>query len=80
MGVFKAGISQPEMVEPVVQDLAGNGDAERSHVGEIRKTQTPRLLHLAENDLLLLAVKGAPGPDTSFKRAAHALCQIGMPA
>ena len=35
-------------------------------------------MHLPEDDLLLLAVDGAPGPDAPLDRAADAAVQLGM--
>lgn len=70
MGVFKAGTGQPEKIEPVVQDRLGNGDAQRGRVGEIRKPQPAGFLHLAENNVLLLAAKRTPGPDAPLKRVS----------
>ena len=66
------------MVEPMVQNLVGNRDAECGHVGEIRKPQPAGFLHLAEDDVLLLAMNGAPGPNATLKRAPYALTQIRM--
>ena len=45
------------------------------------KSDSPSLpgsCDLAEDDLLLLAVNGAPGADAPLQRATHALVQFGM--
>jgi hypothetical protein len=34
--MFKTGIGEPEMVEPVIQRRPGDRDAEIGHVGEVR--------------------------------------------
>ena len=36
MGVLKAGERQTEVIEPAVEQLASNGDAEISDLGEVR--------------------------------------------
>ena len=53
MDMLKAAIGQPEVIKPMDQRLACNGDAQIGHVGEIRQTHPARLLDLAENDLPL---------------------------
>ena len=78
MGMLEAGIGEPEMVEPVIERLAGDGDAGAAHVGEIRQADAAGLMHLPEDDLLLLAVDGAPGADAPLQRAANAVAQFGM--
>ena len=60
MGMLEAGIGQPEVVEPVIQRGPGDGDAEIAHVGEVGQPHPAGLMDLAEDDLLLLAVQGAP--------------------
>jgi len=41
MDVFKAATGQPEVIEPIKQGLARNGDAKIGHVGEIRHRPPP---------------------------------------
>ncbi len=78
MGMLEAAIGEPEVVEPVIERLAGNGDAEAGHIGEIRQPEMARPVGLAKDNLLLLAVNGAPGADAPLQRAAHPLVQFGM--
>jgi len=51
MDMLEAAIGQPEVIEPVDQWLARDGDAEIGHVGEIRQTHATGLVNLTENDL-----------------------------
>ena len=51
VGMLKAAIGQPEVIEPMDQWLACNGDAQIGHVGEIGQTHATGLVNLAENDL-----------------------------
>ena len=60
MGVFKAGPGEPEVVEKMIERLAGDRHAEAAHVGKIRQPEQAGFVKLAENNLLLFAVDGAP--------------------
>jgi hypothetical protein len=60
MGVFKAGPDEPEVVEQMLKKLAGDRHAEAAHVGKIRQPEPARFVKLAEDNLLLFAVDGAP--------------------
>jgi hypothetical protein len=51
MDMFKAAISQPEVIKPMDQGLARDGDAQIRNVSEVRQTHAARLMDLAENDL-----------------------------
>jgi hypothetical protein len=77
IGVLEAGIGKPEMVEPVIELLARNGNAETGHVGEVRKAEAAGLMRLSEDDLLFLAVDGPPGADAPLQRAANPAAQFG---
>jgi hypothetical protein len=48
------------MVKPVIEPFTGDGDVEIGHVGEIRQTHPARLMHLAEDHLLVRTVQSAP--------------------
>ena len=60
MGMLEARVGQPEVIEPVIERLAGDGDAQVGHVGEIRQPHPARLMDLAEDHLLVRAVQRAP--------------------
>src|SRR5579859_1314860 len=60
MGVFKAGVNQPEVVEPMIQGLSCNANAHVPHLGKIRQAHLTRLMNLAEHDFLLGPVQRTP--------------------
>ena len=80
MDMFKAAIGQPEVIQPMGQRLASNGDAKIGHVGEIGQTHATGLLNLAENDLPLGPVQGPPVADTTFEGPPDALAKFRVAA
>ena len=78
MGVLEAGIGQPEMIEPVIERCPRDGDRGIVHDRKIRQAGAARHMVLAENDVLLLAMDGAPGADPPFQCPANATAQAGM--
>jgi hypothetical protein len=80
MRVLEAGVGQPEMIEPVIEGLAGDGHTELAHVGEIRQAHLARNVHLPEHHLPLGAMLGAPRPYPPLQGAPRAGRQIGMAA
>lgn len=48
---FPVGVGQHEVIDQVVERLAGDGDAESAHVGEITFGESPRLVGLCEEHL-----------------------------
>ena len=80
MGVFEAGKGQAEVIEPAVEDLAGDGDAEIGHFGEVRQSHPARRMLLAKDHLLIRAVHRPPSPDASLERPPRSSAQVRMPA
>ena len=68
------------MVQAVLQRDARDSDAEIRHVGEVGQPGAARLVGLAEDDVLLGPVHGAPSPDAALQRAANAGPEFGMAA
>ena len=66
------------MIEPVIEPLSGDGDAQVGHVGEIRQTHPARLMDLAEDDLLVRAMQRPPGTDAPLQGAARTGGQVRM--
>ena len=78
-GVGEARPGQAEVVEHVIQRLAGDAHAERAHMGEVREAAVARLMRLAEDHLPLGAVLGAPGADPPLQGAPDAGIQVRVP-
>ena len=76
MDMFEAALGQPEVIKPMDQGLASDGDAQISHVGEIRQTHAAGLLNLADYDLPLRAVQSPPMADPTFKRPPDSLAKV----
>ena len=66
------------MIEPVIEPLPGDGDAQVGHVGEIRQTHPAGLMDLAEDDLLVRAMQRPPGTDAPLQGAARTRGQVRM--
>jgi hypothetical protein len=61
------GVRQHEVIDQVVERLAGDGDAEFGHVGEVRGGEPPRLVGLCEEHLLGRPFEGAPPFDPALQ-------------
>src|SRR5712671_6212720 len=60
MGMRKAREGQPEVVEPMIERLARDGDAEGAQVGEVRQAHPARRVLLAEHHIPAGTVKRPP--------------------
>ena len=78
--MLEAGEGEPEVIEPVLEPGAGDGDAELRDVGEIGEAHAPRRMLLREHHVLLGTVQRAPLPDATLDRPPHALGELGMTA
>jgi hypothetical protein len=78
VGMLETRVDQPEMVKPMFERFAADGDAEFSHVGEIGQAHPPRFADLTKDHLLLGTMKGSPGADAPLQSPPHACGQIGM--
>ena len=79
-GMGEARPGQPEVVEHVIERPAGDGHAERRHVGEVRQAALAGFVLLAEDHFPVGAVLGAPDADPSLQRAPDAGIEVRMPA
>jgi hypothetical protein len=70
-GMLPGRIGQYEVIQPMVQRLAGNADAGISHVGEIRQRLLSGDMVLTEDHLPIGAVLGAPGANPPLKAATQ---------
>ena len=76
--MFEAGEDEPEVIEPVIEPLPGDGDAETAGVGKVGQSQPAGLMRLAEDHVLLGPVERPPGQDASLQRAADVGIEVGM--
>ncbi len=81
-GVFKARAGEAEVVEPMLERLAGQGDAEFGYLGDVGEPDPARLVGLTEDVVLLGAGEGAPEANAPFEGAADAggptrVCRCG---
>ena len=82
-GMLPTRKRQPEMIEPVGKVQAGDGDAKRIGIGEVRQALLSRRMLLTKDHLALWAVQrlpgahpplqGAPRGDREFRVAAQHL-------
>lgn len=79
VGVFEAGEGQTEVIEPAIQQFAGDGDAEIRDLGEVRQAHATRRMLLAEDHLPVRAVHRAPRPDPPLKRPSRPGAQFRIP-
>jgi hypothetical protein len=78
VSVLEAGEDEPEVIEAMIERLAGDGDAERAGVGEVGQPEPAGLVRLAEDHLLLWPMERPPGEDPSLQRAADIGVEVGM--
>ena len=79
MGVLEAGKGQAEVIEPAVEDLAGDGDAEIGHFSEVRQSHPARRMLLAKDDLPIRTVHRPPSPDAALEGPPRSGAQVWMP-
>jgi hypothetical protein len=71
MGMLKTREGEPEVIEPVRQGFARNGDAKRRHVGEVGQTHAARRVLLAEHHIAARTMKRPPSRDAALQGPAH---------
>ncbi len=71
--ILPVRVGQHEVIQQVRKRLAGDGDAQGIHVGEVRRAQPTGFVYLAEKDLLGRTVLGLPDADAAFDGATLAL-------
>jgi hypothetical protein len=81
LGMLPGGVSQHEVIQPMVQPLTGDADAGVGHVGEIRQRLLSRYMVLTEDHLPIGTVFGAPGTHPALQAATQPIpVMIGMTA
>ena len=79
MGMLEARERQPEVVQPVIERLTGNRDAEPAHVGEVGQPHPSRRMLLAEDHIAVGTVERPPSGDAALQCPAHAWADPRMP-
>src|ERR1700691_5099684 len=79
MGVFEARERQAEMIKSAIKDLAGDGDAEIGHLGEVRQAHPARRMLLAKDDLPIRTVHRPPSPDAALQGPPRSVAQVWVP-
>jgi hypothetical protein len=69
--VFPVRIRQHEMIQQMIEPLAGDGHLQTAHVREIRCPQSPRLMHLRKVDLLGGPMLRLPPPHAPLQGPTH---------
>ena len=80
MGVFEARERQAEVIELAIEDLAGDGDAEIGHLGEVRQAHPARRMLLAKDDLPIRPVHRPPRPDAALEGPPRSGAEVWMAA
>ena len=80
MGMLEPRPDETEVIKPMVEGDAANGDTKIGHIGEVRQSHPAWFMGLAEDHLLLLAVKRPPAADPPLQRPADPGAKIGMAA
>ncbi len=76
--MFEARAGEAEVVQPMIQTGRRHRDAQAVHLGEVGQAHATRLVHLAEDDVTIFAMDGAPTADAPFNGAANAGRQLRM--
>ena len=76
--MLPSGERQPKVIEPMQERHAGDGDAERVGIGEVRQALLSRRMLLAEDHVALRAVQCLPGPHPALQSAARSCGEVAM--
>jgi len=77
--MLEARERQPEVVQPVIERLTRNRDAEPAHVGEVGQPHPSRRMLLAEDHIAVGTVERPPSGDAALQCPAHAWADPRMP-
>ena len=79
MSMLEARERQPEVVEPVMERLTRDRDAEPTHVGEVGQAHSPRRVLLAEDHIAVGTVERPPPGDAALQGPADPRGNLGTP-
>src|ERR1700746_829090 len=75
--MLPAGERQPEVVKPMLERLAGDGNAKITHVGKVGQAEPARYLLLSEDHVLVRPVQCFPLPNATLHRSPRG-AEFGM--
>lgn len=75
---YEAGIDEAEVIEPMIEGHAADGDGEVRHVGEVGQAHAAGFMRLAEDHLAFGAMQGAPTANAPLQRASDTGPEFGM--
>ena len=76
VGVLETGIGKPEVIEPMLERYPRNRNRSIVHDRKIRQAASARHMILPENDILLLAMDGAPCANPPLQCPANTFTQF----
>ena len=79
VGVLETGEGQTEVIEPAIEEMAGDGDAEIGHLGEVRQSHSARRMLLAKDHFAIGAVHRPPRPNAALEGPPRSGGQVWMP-
>ncbi len=80
VSMLKAGEGEPEVVETMVEEDAGDGSRQVGDVGEVRKSLAAGLVLLAEDHVPRSGLLcRPPGPDAPLQRPSDVVAKFRMP-
>ena len=71
MGMLEARERQPEVIEPMIEPLTRDRDAERAHVGKVGQADAAWRVLLAEDHISIGAIESPPSDDAALHRAIN---------
>jgi hypothetical protein len=78
VGVLEPAIGQTEVIETMIERGPRDRNAQLAHVCEVGEAELARLVSLAEDYLLLLAVDRPPCTDPTFQGTTDTAAEIRM--
>src|SRR5262245_12823757 len=78
VAVLEAGECQAEVIEPMIEWLPSDGNAELAHVGEVGRANPAWGMRLSEDDSLFETMHGARSSNAPLQRSTHAWAHLGV--
>src|SRR4051794_29475202 len=78
VSVFPAREGEPEVIEPVIEQFAGDADAALAHIGEVGQPQPARQMFLPEDHVPFGTIERPPGADAPLQGAPDTGPELGV--